>query len=315
MASPTSSFLSFVLLLLPIHAAAFHSVAYPVSNRRSLILVKQELLVLPYHHGPLLKGNLTVHLLFYGRFSPSQIASISDFFLSLSSSPAPLSVASWWATTASYRGGAAHASLAPTTIDTSYSLGRRITPNSLRRLARRVGPRRNSSTIAVVLTADDVTIDGFCMSRCGFHAAARDGGRGGLRFPYIWVGNAAAQCPGQCAWPFALPAYGPPAARPLVAPSGDVGVDGMVINLATLMAGVVTNPYGDGYFQGPAAAPLEAVTACTGIFGSGAYPGYPGKLLVDRASGASYNAQGLNGRRYLLPAMWDPKTSICATLV
>ncbi|KAI9082629.1 hypothetical protein K1719_035498 [Acacia pycnantha] len=39
-----------------------------------------------------------------------------------------------------------------------------------------------------------------------------------------------------------------------------------------------------GYFQGDALAPIEAVTACSGIFGVGSYPGYPAspaRLLVD----------------------------------
>ena len=39
---------------------------------------------------------------------------------------------------------------------------------------------------------------------------------------------------------------------------------GVVINLATLLGGAVMNPYGGGYFQGPAETLLEAVTACTG---------------------------------------------------
>lgn len=128
------------------------------------------------------------------------------------------------------------------------------------------------------------------------------------------MGNSAAFCPGYCAWPFHQPAYGPQG-PPLVAPNGDVGVDGMVISLATVLAGTVTNPFNNGYFQGSAAAPLEAVSACTGVFGSGAYPGYPGSVLLDKSTGASYNAQGVNGRKYLLPAMWDPKTSQCSTLV
>lgn len=89
----------------------------------------------------------------------------------------------------------------------------------------------------------------------------------------------------------------------------------MVINLATVLAGAVTNPFQNGYFQGPVTAPLEAVSACTGVFGSGAYPGYAGNVLVDKMSGGSYNAHGVNGRKYLLPAMWDPQTSACSTLV
>ncbi|KAI3820277.1 hypothetical protein L1987_07821 [Smallanthus sonchifolius] len=92
--------------------------------------------------------------------------------------------------------------------------------------------------------------------------------------------------------------YGPQGA-PLVAPNDDVGLDGMVINLASLVAGAATNPFGDGYYQGDASAPLEAASVCLGVYGKGAYPGYPGDLLVDPTTGASYNAHGTNGRKYL----------------
>jgi hypothetical protein len=83
------------------------------------------------------------------------------------------------------------------------------------------------------------------------------------------------QCPGQCSWPFHQPIYGPQT-PPLVAPNGDVGVDGMIINLATVLAGTVTNPLNNGYFQGPTTTPLKAVLTCTGTFGSGACPRDPG---------------------------------------
>jgi len=152
------------------------------------------------------------------------------------------------------------------------------------------------------------------MSACGAHGSGLAGKHKRTRFVFAWVGNPEEQCPGQCAWPFHKPIYGPQT-PPLVAPNGDVGVDGMIINLATVLAGAVTNPFKTGFFQGPADAPLEAVSACTGIFGSGAYPGYPGNVLVDPSTGASFNAHGIRGRRYLLPAMWDPKTSACQALV
>ncbi|GKD05849.1 EXORDIUM-like protein 2 [Tanacetum coccineum] len=142
------------------------------------------------------------------------------------------------------------------------------------------------------------------MSRCGSHgfATAQTKQNPRTRVAYAWVGNSETQCPGQCAWPFHQPIYGPQS-PPLVAPNGDVGVDGMIINLATVLAGAVTNPFNQGYFQGPSSAPLEAVSACTGIFGSGSYPGYAGQVLVDKTTGASYNAHGINGRKYLVPAM------------
>ncbi|RYR49892.1 hypothetical protein Ahy_A07g036413 isoform D [Arachis hypogaea] len=134
------------------------------------------------------------------------------------------------------------------------------------------------------------------------------------KFAYIWVGNSETQCPGQCAWPFHQPIYGPQS-PPLVAPNNDVGLDGMVINVASLLVGTATNPFGSGYFQGLKEAPLEAASACAGVYGKGAYPGSAGNLLVDPTTGASFNANGVNGRKYLLPALMDPKTQACSTLV
>ncbi|CAI0447849.1 unnamed protein product [Linum tenue] len=193
------------------------------TTRKLTALVQEQPLLLKYHNGPLLKGNTTVNLIWYGAFSASQ-----------------------------------HAVL----VDDKCSLGKRLSNAQLAALASRAGHGKNQ--INVVLTSADVAVDGFC-SRCGTHGS----------------GSA------KCAWPFHQPIYGPQG-PPLVAPSGDVGVD---------------------------EAPLEAVSACTGIFGKGAYPGYPGAVLVEKASGASYNAIGVAGRKYLLPAMWDPTTSTCKTLV
>nr|XP_009759531.1 PREDICTED: protein EXORDIUM-like [Nicotiana sylvestris] len=128
------------------------------------------------------------------------------------------------------------------------------------------------------------------------------------------VGNSETQYTGYCAWPFHQPIY-EPQSPPLVAPNNDVGVDGMVINWSSLLAGTATNPFGNGYYQGEADAPLEAASACPGVYAKGAYPGYAGDLLVDKTTGARYNAHGTNGRKYVLPALYDPSTSTCSTLV
>ncbi|KAI3859019.1 hypothetical protein MKX03_011108 [Papaver bracteatum] len=188
-------------------------------------------------------------------------------------------------------------------FDEKYSLGKSLSNKKIVRLASR-GEQRNA--INVVLTSADVVVDGFCSSRCGTHGSSLSASKKS-KFAYIWVGNSETQCAGQCAWPFHQPIYGPQGS-PLVAPNNDVGVDGMIINLASLLAGTATNPFGNGYYQGPAEAPLEVSSACTGIYGKGIIKkyclpqdGYPGNLLVDSSSGASYNANGANGRKFLLP--------------
>ncbi|KAL2317691.1 hypothetical protein Fmac_031567 [Flemingia macrophylla] len=283
--------------------------------------------LLHYHNGPLLSGQISINLIWYGQFKPSQKAIVSDFITSLqhssssssSSSSSQPSVATWWKTTQSYYRLATKRKTAPLSLslgkqiqEETYSLGKSLTTNNLVHLASK-GQHKNA--INVVLTSADVAVEGFCMSRCGTHGSSSVADKSkSYKFAYVWVGNSEKQCPGQCAWPFHQPVYGPQSPA-LVAPNNDVGLDGMVINLASLLAGTVTNPFGNGFFQGPAEAPLEAATACPGVYGRGAYPGYAGNLLLDSSTGASYNAHGANGRKYLLPALYDPATSSCSTLL
>ncbi|KAJ6843441.1 putative protein EXORDIUM [Iris pallida] len=282
-------------------------------------LVEEQPPVLTYHKGALLAGPISVSLVWYGRFTAAQRSIVSDFVASLSSGDrrsAPPSVSAWWRTTEKYysQAGGAEApgtlTLGEQILDESYSLGKSLKDRHVAKLARKglLLPSGRGS-ISVVLTSADVAVEGFCSSRCGTHSSTRS--KSG-RFAYVWVGDSAEQCPGHCAWPFHRPIYGPQSA-PLVAPNGDVGADGMVVNLAGLLAGAVTNPFGGGFFQGTKEAPLEAASACPGIYGKGAYPGYAGELLVDPASGASYNVNGARGRRYLVPALFDPATSSCST--
>ncbi|KAK8580354.1 hypothetical protein V6N13_143469 [Hibiscus sabdariffa] len=276
-------------------------------------------LLFQYHNGPLLSGKISVNLIWYGKFKPSQRAIVSDFVSSVAS-PKPTiaqpSVTTWWKATQKYyqlskKPSSLALSLGSQILDENYSMGKSLTNQQIVELASK-GAQKNA--INVVLTSADVAVDGFCSSRCGTHGSASgSSGSGHSKFAYIWVGNSETQCPGQCAWPFHQPIYGPQN-PPLVAPNNDVGLDGMVINLAGILAGTVTNPFGNGYYQGPKEAPLEAASACPGIYGKGAYPGYAGDLLVDATTGASYNANGVNGRKYLLPALFDPSTSTCATL-
>jgi len=317
-----ASFIStrlFLQLLLVISFFHFSSAARRLAESDET----QQPLLFQYHNGPLLTGKIAVNLIWYGKFNPSQRAIISDFITSLSASTPPTaqtSVATWWKTTDKYyhlinskKSSALALSLGTQIVDETYSLGKSLSNQQIVELASKGGQR---NAINVVLTSADVAVEGFCMSKCGTHGSSKGASVDGksYKFAYIWVGNSETQCPGQCAWPFHQPIYGPQS-PPLVAPNNDVGLDGMVINLASLLAGTATNPFGNGYFQGPKEAPLEAASACPGVYGKGAYPGYAGDLLVDPTTGASYNANGAHGRKYLLPALFDPSTKACSTLV
>ncbi|XVE60503.1 hypothetical protein DITRI_Ditri05aG0134400 [Diplodiscus trichospermus] len=289
-----------------------------LGSRKLTSLYQPPPMALTYHNGALLEGNIPVSVLWYGEFSPAQKSIIADFLLSLNPlkehlgpSPAEPLVSNWWNTVQTYMRRASKSDarivLANQVTDRNCSVGKILKRSQISRLARRIHAKPGGLTL--VLTAKDVAVEGFCMSNCGSHSSNAE-----EKSVFIWVGNSASQCPGQCAWPFHQPIYGPQT-PPLGAPNGDVGVDGMIINIASLLAGAVTNPYGNGYFLGSDGAQLEAASACPGVYGKGAYPGYAGELLVDRTTGASYNAQGVNGGKYLLPALFDPVTSQCSTLV
>ncbi|MCO5605376.1 hypothetical protein L7F22_059559 [Adiantum nelumboides] len=309
---------------------------------------------LAYHGGPLLTNpsGLTLHLLWYGSFSASQQAVITDFISSFQEATAAApSVASWWNngvslyTDSSQAPASALLKLGSIASNPSCSLGKRLKRADVsllledcisKGLLPPVDVSRGMDVIYIVVTSSDVMVENFCMSSCGYHGTAMSG-----QLPFIWVGNAESQCLGLCAWPFAVPQYGPRRSKALLPPSGDAATDGIIINLATLLAGAVTNPFGHGYFPDPintsAAASstgsssslmqnssasasaydgvgggeVEAATACAGMFGKGSYPGFPGVMLLDAASGAAYNTYGSNKRRFLLPSIWSPSTRKC----
>ncbi|KNA23003.1 hypothetical protein SOVF_028760 [Spinacia oleracea] len=321
--------------LLPIFLTIFSLLHLTSAARNTLHKQQQPILedpsstttLLHYHSGPLLAGKISVNLIWYGKFTPSQKAIVSDFITSLSPTTTTKhlhqdhhnnnpSVAAWWNSIGKYyhlankKASSLSLSLGKQIVDESYSLGKSLTNKHIVDLASKGA---QSNAVNVVLTSSDVAIPGFCSNRCGTHGSTIARSHKS-KFAYIWVGNSETQCPGQCAWPFHQPIYGPQSS-PLVAPNNDVGLDGMIINLASLMAATVTNPFGNGFYQGPKEAPLEIASACPGVYGKGAYPGYAGNLLVDGTSGGSYNANGVNGRKYLLPALFDPSTSTCSTLV
>ncbi|XAR58403.1 hypothetical protein NMG60_11013787 [Bertholletia excelsa] len=272
---------------------------------------------LNYHGGPLLTGPgpINLYLIWYGSFLQPERTPVTDFLASFLFSQ-EASVATWWKTVRLYTDRnknpvSGNVKVVRQLGDIGYSLGKNIKRDQIAKYVRNMIINKvlplDLHGVYLFLTSKDVVVERFCMNSCGFHGSTMVAAN--KQVLYAHVGDPSVQCPGLCAWPYAIPTYGPPG-QALVAPNG-VGLDGMIINIATLLAGVATNPFGSGYFQGDAAAPLEAVTACPGIFGTGAYPGYPGDLKVDGKGKASYNAYGVNGRKFLLPAVWDPVGMTC----
>ncbi|OVA07942.1 Phosphate-induced protein 1 [Macleaya cordata] len=166
----SSSFSSSTLLLQVHLVVSLFRFSLAAGRRLTELVQDQPALPLQYHKGPLLTGKISINLIWYGNFMPSQRAIVSDFFNSLYSSSKSQnqpSVSTWWKTTEKYYHlTSSKKSLVLTMgkqiLDENYSLGKSLTSKQIVRLASR-GEQRNA--INVVLTASDVAVEGFCSSR------------------------------------------------------------------------------------------------------------------------------------------------------
>ena len=286
-------------------------------------LVSNPTIDMSYHGGPLLTGTLTVNVIFYGSWTATQQGILTDFIRSFAapkSSKGYPTLAGWWSVTNNYK-DKKHTPVAQNVVlgkvvQDKYSVGKNlmesdvetVVVNSLKTInAKFIDP----NAVYIVLTSADVNVQGFCSSQCGTHSYVRSPATQHKVLPFVWVGNPAKTCPGYCAWPFAKAQYGAgPNVPPLKSPNNDVGVDGMCITIASLLASAATNTLDNGWFQGSVYEGYDAVSVCGGIYGTGAYPGFPGNLLTTKA-GQSYNINGVNGRKYLVPFIFDLVSKQC----
>lgn len=274
-----------------------------------------------YHNGPVLTPKIRVYVIWYGKWKASHQAIIRDFFHSIASpSPAP-SVRAWWGTVQLYTdqtGANISDSLTIAGEHTNlYSHGKVLTRMTTQEVIRSSLKPDNGSLpvdarggVYMVLTSEDVVQQDFCSAVCGFHYFTY-ASIVGYTLPYAWIGNSGRQCPDTCAYPFAVPFYMAQAVKPLRAPNGDIGVDGMISVIGHELAEMSSNPLINAWFAGTdPEAPTEIADLCEGMYGPGAGGGYTGMVLQDKL-GASYNVNGVGGRRFLVQWLWNPIRKAC----
>uniref|UniRef100_A0A2C9VAA9 Uncharacterized protein n=1 Tax=Manihot esculenta TaxID=3983 RepID=A0A2C9VAA9_MANES len=200
-------------------------------------------------------------------------------------------VSEWWKVVGDYANkGPINVKETKQVTDTNYSTGKNVTRDRLKPLVEKA-TADDKEAIPVIFTAKDVNVQGLSAGKCSEHGVLENK-------PYLIVGNPENECPGACAWPFHKSDKGPIGVI-LNPPNGNVGADTMIIAFAEGL-------HDDG--------PIEADSACHRVFGSGALPGYTGKVRIDPNTGGGFNAHGSRGRKFLLPAVWDPKAQACWTL-
>ncbi|KAL9225235.1 hypothetical protein vseg_001184 [Gypsophila vaccaria] len=277
---------------------------------------------LKYHMGPVLTTNITIYLIWYGKWYPSQKRIIREFISSISADTAPHpSLSGWWKTVQLYTDQTGSnisrtVTLGSEKSDRFYSHGKSLTRLSIQSVIKsfvtastKPLPINPKSGIYLVLTAPDVYMETFCSDICGFHYFTFPS-IVGYTLPYAWVGNSEKLCPGVCAYPFAVPDY-IPGLKPVKGPNNDVGVEGMISVIAHEIAELATNPLVNAWYAGPdPIAPVEIADLCEGIYGTGGGGSYTGQMLVGR-DGATYNVNGIR-RRYLVQWVWNHVVNYCS---
>ncbi|GKE85087.1 EXORDIUM-like protein 3 [Tanacetum coccineum] len=169
-------------------------------------------------------------------------------------------------------------------------------------------PITSNSGIYLLLTSEDVYVQDFCQNVCGFHYFTFPS-IVGYTLPYAWIGNSRKQCPGTCAYPFAVPDY-IPGLKPVKSPNGDVAIDGMISVIAHELAEIASNPLVNAWYAGQDPVfPVEIADLCEGIYGTGGGGSYTGQMMND-ADGATYNMHGVK-RRFLVQWVWNHVLNYC----
>ncbi|OMO89216.1 Phosphate-induced protein 1 [Corchorus capsularis] len=278
-------------------------------------------ITMAYHGGPVVNGNLNIVMVWYGRCGRILKNTMRNFVKSLNAGAGlEPSVLAWWRVVESYQNALPGANLAglpapPITVtvvkqitDTSYKYGKILTSVDVIPQMAHDATNGDPHLLPIIVTARDVTVQGLCIGKCADHGVFD------LNKPYIIVGNPETECPGACGWPFHEPDVGPKGVV-LMPPNLNLAADAMVASLATALADTVASPLNSGFYEGNVVNPVGPGSVCRDHFGSGAFPGNPGKVLIDPASGGAFNAYGNKGKKFLLPAIWDPKTNACWTLI
>ncbi|ESQ49810.1 hypothetical protein EUTSA_v10021122mg [Eutrema salsugineum] len=293
-------------------------------------------------------GTLDLSLLWYGQFTPVQKERVRDFIESLNfdaKEGLDPKVSSWWKVVESYqeryevkeiyRQKKSNRTIAPrikvkivrSYVDDKMNYGKELTIDNGEKLVE-TAIGNMSKVVPVVILASQVRAHGvgFCSGTCQQYAITVNGSVKGKKQPqpYIMVSNPEVQCPGECAWPFHTADKGP-RGMTYQPPSGEIGADALIIQLATGLADLATNsalteflfksesPYRADGNQSSTNYVVDPASKCTRVFGSGAFPGFTGKIRVDPVTGGAFNSHGINHLKFLIPSVWDPKTKSCWT--
>jgi hypothetical protein len=230
-----------------------------------------------YHGGPLMLGTPVIYYIWYGSWTDSEKAILTDFASHIGGSPYfGINKTYYQGTTKTLSNTVSGAVTFGGSIADNYSVGStNLSDSAIQSIvttAIKNGLPASTNGVYFVLTSADVTKSGFCTSYCGWHTY---GTIASMNIKYAFIGNAA-QCPSACA-------------EQTTSPNGNAGVDAMVSIIAHELEEAVTDPNLNAWYDKRGA---ENADKCAWTFGT-TFP----------SNGAKANVT-LGSRDYLIQQNW-----------
>jgi len=256
-----------------------------------------------YHGGPVLWTPPNIYFVFYGCWTCNLPGSNTDTMMILEDFASHLGNSPYFRINTTYSDASG---LTPngsifyggSTADFQYSSGSELTVDNIQEIISRqisIGALPlDTAGIYVVLASSDVgsTESGFCEAPSSpYHG---DSQHNGTPYKYAFVGN-----PERCK-PEAASQFIATNGSVLPSPNGNLAADAMVSAIAHALNEVVTNPFGNAWFDRYG---LESADKCTGDFGQ----------IYPAPNGAVANMK-LGNRDYLIQQNWvnNDRKGYCA---
>jgi len=268
---------------------------------------------LSYNGGPVVSGAVDVYFVFYGNWSDADSKATTTLLMDFTDN---IGQSSWFSTLKYYTDSHGQGVTGPlktnAAVIDNFSQHQGQSDNSteyylsgndsyikiitdLTTSTQHLGSGIDSHGIYVILTSEEVSLNGFCSEWCGYNSWTDT-------FLYAVIGHPA-RCPDACVPPL----------NHNQSTNGNVYADAMINTLAHEYIDILTDPIGNGYRVTGSQTDEVADFCMPPTASQEEWWGTSGTELHKTDSGAYFNvALGPNGEyKYLIQSIWSPKEQKC----
>ncbi len=224
-----------------------------------------------YHGGPIIKGTLDIHYIWYGDWSTNSATTILPALAQHMGGSPYFNI-----NTTYYDGSGTHVTnmcSLSTQANDHYSRGTTLSDSDVQAIVAAQNPTDTNGVYFVLTSADVNESSGFCSKYCGWHTHASIGGRD---IKYAFIGNPD-RCPSACE-------------AQTTSPNGNAGADGMASIIAHELEEATTDPDLNAWFDRRGA---ENADKCAWTFGT-----------VYKAANGSFANMKLGSMDFLIQQNW-----------